>query len=88
MNLSKPLVVLIMSIVLFFFLMAAPEGCGSSQARGQIGAAAAAYTTAMATVDLSSICDLCHNLWQRWIPNPLSKARYRTHFLMDTMSGS
>ena len=42
--------------------MAAPVACGSSQARGPIRAAAAAYTTATATAtamqDLSHICDL------------------------------
>ena len=33
------------------------------------------YTTATATPDLSCICDLRSSLWQRWILNPLSKAR-------------
>ena len=42
----------------FFFLMASPAAYGSSQARGQIRAAAVAYTTAKATPDLSYICDL------------------------------
>ena len=34
--------------------------------------------------DLSHICDLHHSLWQRWILNPLGKAKDRTHVLMDT----
>ena len=34
-----------------------------------------AYTAATATPDLSSICDLHHSSQQRWILNPLSKAR-------------
>ena len=39
---------------LFFFpFTAAPAVYGSSQARGQIGAAAVTYATAMATPDLS-----------------------------------
>jgi len=47
-----------------------------------------AYAIAMATSDLSHICDLCHSLWQCWILNPLNKARYYTHILRDTMLGS
>ena len=46
---------------LFFqnFFMAAPMAYGSSQARGQIGAAAAGLQhTATATPDPSAICDL------------------------------
>ena len=42
------------------------------------------YTTARATWDLSSICDLHHSLWQCQILNTLSEARVRTHILMDT----
>ena len=45
-----------------------------------------AYTTAMP--DMSHICDLPHSLWQRWILNPLSKARDQTRILLDTMLGS
>ena len=37
---------------------------------GQIGTAAGAYTTAMATLDLSHICDLCHSFCQHQILNP------------------
>ena len=43
-----------------------------------------AYTTATATQVLSHICELHHSLWQRWILNPLSGARNRTHIFMDT----
>ena len=42
-----------------------------------------AYTTAIAIQDLSLICDLHHSSWQRWILNPLSKARDQTCVLMD-----
>ena len=42
-----------------------------------------AYTTAIATWDLSCVCDLQHSSWQRWILNPQSKARAQTHVLMD-----
>ena len=37
-----------------------------------------AYTTATATLDLSSICNPHHSSWQHRILNPLSKARDRT----------
>ena len=43
-----------------------------------------AYTTATATQDPSHICNLHHNSEQCQILNPLSKARDRTHILMDT----
>ena len=52
-------------IVMFLvFFMATPIAYGSSQARGQMGAAVRAYTTAMEALDLNCICDLCHSLWQ------------------------
>ena len=43
-----------------------------------------AYTMAIAIWDLSLICDLYHSSQQRWILNPLSEAKDRTHMLMDT----
>ena len=43
-----------------------------------------AYTTAIATPDLRRSCDLHHHPWQRWIPNPLSKATDWTCILTDT----
>ena len=46
-----------------------------------------AYITATATLDLSYICDLHHNLWQYWILNPLSEARDGTYILMGTIPG-
>ena len=44
-----------------------------------------AYTTATATQDPSHTCNLHHGSGQHWILNPLSKARERTHILMDTI---
>ena len=41
----------------------------------------------MATLDPNCICDLCRNLWQCWILNPLSEVRDQTRILTDTMSG-
>ena len=37
-----------------------------------------AYATATAIPDPSCLCDLLHSLQQRWILNPLSKARGQT----------
>ena len=42
------------------------------------------YTTARAMHDSSHVCDLYHSLGQRWILNPRSEARDRTHVLVDT----
>ena len=42
------------------------------------------YTTAIGGPDLSCICDLHHSSQHRWILNSLSKARDRTHVLVDT----
>ena len=50
--------------ILFIYLMAIPVAYESSWARDWIGAAAEAYTTAMATPDPSHIWDLCHSLQQ------------------------
>ena len=47
-----------------------------------------AYTIAMATPDLSHICDLYCSLWQCQIFNTLSEARDRTHILTESMLGS
>ena len=73
-----------MMIIIISLFRATPRAYGSSQARGQIRAAAACpYTTATATPDLRRICDLYHSL-QKWqILNPLSVARDWTHILMD-----
>ena len=43
-----------------------------------------AYAKATETPDPSCICDLHHSLLQHWIPDPLSKARDRTHVLMES----
>ena len=64
--------------------MAAQVAYGSSWARVQIRGAAVVCITAIATPDLSHICDLHSNLWQHWILNPLSEARDGTCILKDT----
>ena len=43
-----------------------------------------AYTTAAATLDPSSICDLHCSSWQHQILNLLSEASDPTHILTDT----
>ena len=47
-----------------------------------------AHATAIATLDPSRICDLCHSLQQCWFLNPLSGVRDWTCILIDTMLGS
>ena len=55
---------------------------------GQIGAATAVCTTAMATLDLSCIYNLNFSLQQHWILNPLSEARDQACILMDSVLAS
>ena len=66
----------------FFLFGATPIAYESSQARGQIRIAAAGWITAKVTQDLSHVCKLHHSSWQRWIPNPMSRAREQTCVLM------
>ena len=46
------------------------------------------YATAAAMWDPSSVCDLHHSSWQRWILNPLSEAKDGTCVLMDPPQGT
>ena len=64
------------SFFLFCFFRATPVAYEGSQARGRSGA------TAIATSDLSHVCNLHHNSQQRWILNPLIEARDQTCNLM------
>ena len=69
---------------LFFCLfMAAPAAYRRSLARGWIGAALQAYTTATATQHPRHGCNLHHSSWQCWILNPRSEARDWIHILKD-----
>ena len=50
-----------------------------------------AYTTATATQDPRHVCNLYHSSQQRWVLNPLSKARDRTQtswFLLEFISAA
>ena len=79
-ELLKPLhfFLLFLSFCLF---RASPAAYGVSQARGQIGAVAAGYTTATAMSDPSQVWDLHHSAWQLQILNPLSEAWDQTRNL-------
>ena len=69
----------------FFFLFRdAPLAYASAQASDRTGATALlVYARAIATLHPSHDCDLHRSTWQRWILDPLSEARDRTHILMD-----
>ena len=67
-----------------FFFKSHTVACGSSQAKGQTGAAVASLDHSQTTQDPSFICNLHHSSQQRLILNPLSEARDRTCVLMDT----
>ena len=68
---------------LFAFPRAAPTAYGDSQSRGSNRSHSHWPTPrATATRDLSCICNLHHSSRQRWILDPLSKARDLTHNLM------
>ena len=66
--------------VCFLLFRAIFATCGCSQARGQIGAAAATYTIA------TGVHDLYYSSQQYRIPNPLSETRDGTHILVDFIS--
>ena len=69
--------------LVFFLFTAAPVAHESSLARVELELQLQAYITAIVTLDLSCICNLCHDLQQRQILNPLSESRDRTHSLME-----
>ena len=77
---------LFFSFISFFLFLfrAAPAACGSSHARGWIGAAATGlHRSTTALLDPGRICDLHCSPWQCRILNPLSGAGDWTHVLMD-----
>ena len=65
--------------------MVVPVAYKSTWAKGLIGAAAEAYTTA--TPDLSYTCNLCCSLHQCWVLDLLNKARDQARILTETMLG-
>ena len=69
--------------IYFVFLGQHPRRMEVPRLEIQLELSLLAYTPAIATQDPSHVCNLHHSLWQRWILNPLSKARVRTCLLMD-----
>ena len=71
-----------LSIYLFCFLGPHPQHMEVPKLGVRSELQLLAYATA--TPEPSQVCNLHHSSWQRWIPDPLSKARDQTHILMDT----
>ena len=85
---SKSCVCVCMSVFFFFFLfMATPAHMEVPGLGVESQLQLPAYTTAVATPDLSCICDLHHSLWQCQILNAMSEARDQTHSLTETTLG-
>ena len=68
----------------FFFLGPHPQHMEFPRLGVKLELQLLAYSTATAMQDPSRVCDLHHHSWQRWIPDPLSKAKDWTCILMDT----
>ena len=75
-------------ILFIWFFMDTPPAHGISQARGQIRAAAAIYTTGTAIPDPSHIFNLCCGLQPRQTLNTLNEARDQTCIFTETMGGT
>ena len=71
-------------IIVFCFLGLHPQHMKVPRLGVQLELQLPTYTTATATPDPSLVFDLYHSSRQRWMLNPLSKARDRTRVLMDT----
>ena len=64
--------------VFFFFLGLHMQHMEAPKLGAMLELQLPAYTTATATQDPSSVCDLYHSSWQRQILDPLREARDRT----------
>ena len=73
----------ILLCALLFFFGLPPLHMGGPRLGVKLELQLPAYTTAAATQDLSSVCNLHHSSWQRQILNPLCEARDRNRILMD-----
>ena len=71
-----------LSLFFFFFFWPNPQHMEIPRLGVESELQLPVYTTAVATSDLSSICNLHHSSWQCQILNPLIKARDQTHNLM------
>ena len=83
---KKGLLINFLSFFSFFFGFLGPHLRHMEVARLEVKLELQLPTTATATAtwDPICICNLHHTSWQRWIPNPLSKARDWTCILMNT----
>ena len=70
--------------IYFHLFRATPMIFGGSQARGRIGAVAASLHHSHNNVGPEPHLQYTPQPWQCWILKPRSKARDRTHILMDT----
>ena len=73
----------IMILFFFPFLGLLPQHMGVPRLGVESDLQLLAHTTVIAMQDPSRVCDLHHSTQQRWILNPLSKARDRTRVLVD-----
>ena len=76
------MVLILFLFVCFVFLGLHPQHMEVPRLGVEMELELLACSTAMP--DPSFICSLHHSSWQRQILNPLSKARDKTHVLMDT----
>ena len=81
-DLDLRFVFLVFLVFVFCLFRVVPATYGGSQARGQIGAAAAGLHQSHSNTRSELCLRLHHSLWQRPILNPLSEARDRTRNLM------
>ena len=77
-------IIIIIIIIIILLFRAHLWHMGAPRLEVELELQLPAYTTAIATWDPSHVCDLYHSSQQCWILNPISKARYQTHILMET----
>ena len=73
---------IIIIIIIFSFSRAAPAAYGGSQARSPVGAVAANLRQSHSNAGSKLRLQPTHSSRQRWVLNPLSKARDQTRSLM------
>ena len=76
--------ILLLLLSFFFFLGPHVQHMEVLQLGVELELQLPAYSTAMATPDLSHACNLHPSSWQGWILNPLREARDQTHILVIT----
>ena len=76
--------ILFVCFVLFVFLGLHPQHMEVPRWGVESELQLPAYTTTPEMHRILATFASYHSSWQRWIPNPLSKARNQTHILMET----